>query len=114
MSDGDDWSAQDLRALDFDCATWMPFGRKCGDDVLGVWLWRHGLELVRSPHQASCFTEDEAVALFCKAYKSMIKPSKADLSSGRLSKSHVFTLLVKVPRTHKTFVLVQMPPSMGP
>ena len=34
-----------------------------------------------------CFTEDATVALFCKAYKSMIKPFEADLSHGRVFQS---------------------------
>ena len=63
MSDGDDRSVQDPRAFDVGSATWMPFGGKCNDNALGVWLSRHGLELVHSPHQASCFTEDATVAL---------------------------------------------------
>ena len=68
----------------------MPFGGTCSDDALGVWLSRHGLELVRSPHQASCSTEDAVMALFCKAYKSMIKPFEADLTHGRHSKGKFF------------------------
>ena len=98
VSDGDDSSAQKTRACDVDSPTWMPFSCKCSGDALGVWLSRHGLELVHRPHQASCFTEDATVALFCKAYKSMIKSFEADLAPGRLSKG--ISLLSKVPRTH--------------
>lgn len=111
MSDGDDSSAQNTRAYDVGSLTWMPIGGKRSDDALGVWLSRHGLELVHRPHQASCFTEDATVAFFCKAYKSMIESIEADLSSGRLSLRHVFTLLSMVKRTHKTFV--HLPPCVG-
>ena len=84
MSDGDDSSAQKTIVCDVASPTWVQVGGKCSDGALGVWLWRHGLELVLCPHQASCFTEDATVALFCKAYKSMIKSFEADLTPGRL------------------------------
>ena len=61
------------------------------DAALGVWLSRHGLELVQSPHQASRFTEDATVAPFYKAHKSMMKPFEADLSLGRHPKSCLYS-----------------------
>ena len=102
---GNDWSAQNTEACDVGSPTWMPFGGTCSDDALGVWLSRHGLELVRSPHKAACSTEDATMALFCKAYKSMIRPFEADLSHGRLLKSLFLLYCHKVPRTHKTSYL---------